>query len=155
MSAPGRCWRRLGCPAPPPDATPTAGPGLASRRPAASSAHPDTPPAGAARSVRRALLAALVLTVAPLLTAFSFEAAAQSPPAANADGSRTVPHDRTLTPSTLRGGGKRRLLLLADAWHAATSTGIATRDTHVRTQAAIRPCANLFAAHGPGSITTG
>ena len=123
MSAPG-AWRRLRCPPAPPDATPAprgAGRDTVARRPAAASA---------TRWLRRGLLA--ILAAVPLLTALPFEAAAQTTPTANTDGSYTVPRDWALKPSAVADGAKFRLLFITDNWHNASDTSISRYDTHVQ-----------------------
>ena len=143
MSASG-AWRRFLSP-PEPFRSAGRGFGLAPAR-----RFPRPPRASAAR---RGLLAALA--AAPLLAAVlaTGPAAAQTTPTPNADGSYPVPGDWALKPSAIASGGKFRLLFITDHWRDATSTDIATYDTHVRTQAAsghsaIRPYASLFKVVG-------
>ena len=137
MSAPG-AWRRLRCPPAPPDATPAsrgAGRATTARRPAAAS--PDAPPARAfapGRRLRRALAAALAAV--PLLAALPFEAAAQTTPTANTDGSYTVPGDWALLPSDVAPGGKFRLLFVTSTTRHASATDIASYNSFVQTRAA-------------------
>ena len=131
MSAPG-AWRRVRCPPSPPDATPT--PRGAGRDAAAS---PDAPPAGAlapGRRLRRALAAALAAV--PLLAALPFEAAAQTTPTANTDGSYTVPGDWALLPSDVAPGSKFRLLFVTSTTRHASATDIASYNSFVQTRAA-------------------
>ena len=68
----------------------------------------------------------------PLLAALPFEAAAQTTPTANADGSYTVPRDWALKPSAVARGAKFRLLFITDNWHNASDTSISRYDTHVQ-----------------------
>ena len=108
--SPSGAWRRLRRPSSPLDATPA--------------------PRGAGRWLRRALVA--ILAAVPLLVALPFEAAAQTTPTANTDGSYTVPGGWALLPSGLAPGAKFRLLFITDNWHNASDTSISRYDTHVQ-----------------------
>ena len=118
------------------------------RRP---SSPPDATRGAAARWLRRGLLA--LLAASPLLAALPFEAAAQTTPTANADGSYTVPRDWALKPSAVARGAKFRLLFITDTWHNASDTSISRYDTHVqywaaRGHSAIVPYGAKFKAIG-------
>ena len=72
----------------------------------------------------------------PLLAALPFEAAAQTTPTANADGSYTVPRDWALKPSAVARGAKFRLMFITSGRRNATSTDIAVYNSFVQARAA-------------------
>ena len=113
--------------------------------------------AGSAVCRLRPVLAAALLCL-PLLAALSFEAAAQSTPTANADGSYTVPSDWALKPSGVAAGGKFRLLFMTSTHRDATSSSIATYNSFVQARAAaghtaIRDYSAQFRAVGSTATT--
>ncbi len=98
-------------------------------------------------SLRRGLV--VVLLGLPLWVGFAPEAAAQTTPMANADGSYTVPQNWALRPSAVNPGGRFRLMFRTTTRRNAVSANIADYNTHVQNDAAdghaaIRPYSSAF-----------
>ena len=152
--SPSGAWGKLLRRPPSPSDAPR---GAAARRPATSARASTTPATSPARActatrwLRRGLLA--ILAAVPLLAALPFEAAAQTTPTANADGSYTVPRDWALKPSAVARGAKFRLMFITSQRRNATSTDIAVYNSFVQARAAaghmsIRPYSAQFRALG-------
>ncbi len=97
--------------------------------------------------LRRGLVA--VLLGLPLLAGLASEAAAQTTPMANADGSYNVPQNWALKPSAVNAGGRFRLMFRTTTSRNAVSANIADYNTFVQNRAAaghmaIRPYSSAF-----------
>ncbi len=101
--------------------------------------------------LRRGLVA--VLLGLPLLAGLASEAAAQTTPMANADGSYTVPQNWALKPSAVNAGGRFRLMFRTTTVRNSVSANIADYNTFVQNRAAagqmaIRPYSSAFRVLG-------
>ncbi len=104
------------------------------------------------------LVAALLLTTVAALSlppaeTSSAQSTLPTPPAANADGTYTVPSDWPLIPSDIRPGHSFRLLFITNGLYIASSTDIEHYNTIVQTHAAnghqaLAPYAALFKVVG-------